>query len=637
MNRNRHPMSARLRYAFDNFMARGTVALIGGLFVLSLLIVVVVSGVILFSGTLLESADTEGIDTFELIWRSLLRTLDPGTMGADTGSVPFVLAMLTVTLGGIFIVATLIGVISTGIQGKIEELRKGRSIVLEDNHTVILGWSPQVFDIISEIVLANANKRKQCIVVLADRDKVEMETEIRQRLPNTRTTRVVCRSGSPIDLDDLALASLQTSRSIIVISPVTDDPDTDVIKTLLAITNDPNRRPAPYQVVTEIRDERNVEVARLASKGEAQLVLGGQLIGRIAAQTCRQPGLSIVYMELLDFGGDEIYFFQEPSLVGKTFGDGLGAFRTSSLIGIVPVGDRPHLNPQMDHVIGPDDRLIFLAEDDDTIVGVNPPDGSPREQQIVVGSRALPGIERTLVLGWNGRTPALLTELDRYVTDGSQLLVIAEGPGVADQVEAVGRRLQRLELSFRAADTTDRAVLNAATAEGYEHVVVMSYSGLLEEQRADARTLVTLLHLRDIEAQRGESFTIVSEMLDVRNRALAHVTRADDFIVSGKLVSLTMSQLAENPALSAVFDDLFDEEGSEVYLKAAGDYVRLNEPVDFYTVVESARRRGQVAFGYRLLAEADQPGKSYGVVMNPDKAAAVTFTDEDKIVVLAEG
>jgi len=215
--------------------------------------------------------------------------------------------------------------------------------------------------------------------------------------------------------------------------------------------------------------------------------------------------------------------------------------------------------------------------------------------------------------------------------------VIAEGPGVADQVEAVGRRLQRLELSFRAADTTDRSVLDAATAEGYEHVVVMSYSDIFDEQRADARTLVTLLHLRDIESQRGESFSIVTEMLDVRNRALAHVTRADDFIVSGKLVSLTMSQLAENPALRGVFDDLFDEEGSEVYLKAAGDYVRLNEPVDFYTVVESARRRGQVAFGYRVLALADNPGKSYGVVINPDKAATVTFTDEDKIVVLADG
>jgi voltage-gated potassium channel Kch len=629
-------MSARLRYAFDNFMSRGTIALIGGLFLLSLLVIVVVSGVVLVSGTLRDSASTEGIDTAELLWRSLLRTLDPGTMGGDTGSVPFVLSMLTVTLGGIFVVATLIGVISTGIQGKIEELRKGRSIVLEDNHTVILGWSPQVFDIISEIVIANANKRNQRIVVLADRDKVEMETEIRQRLRNTRTTRVVCRSGSPMDLDDLALASLQTSRSIIVMSPGAEDPDTDVIKTLLAITNDPTRRAEPYQIVTEIRDERNVEVARLASRGEAQLVLGGELIGRIAAQTVRQPGLSIVYMELLDFDGDEIYFFEEPSLVGRQFGEALGMFRTSSLIGIVPAGGPPHLNPPMDTVIASGDRLTFVAEDDDTIKRADPPAGTPREDHIQAGEQSRPRLERTLVLGWNSRTPGLLTELDRYVTPGSPLLVIADGSGVADQVEAVGRRLTRLELSFRGADTTDRAVLNAATAEGYEHVVVMSYSDQFDEQRADARTLVTLLHLRDIEAQRGESFTIVSEMLDVRNRALAHVTRADDFIVSGKLVSLTMSQLAENPGLRAVFDDLFDEEGSEVYLKPAGDYVTLNEQVDFYTVVESARRRGQVAFGYRQLALADNPSRAYGVTINPDKAAAITFTEEDKIVVLAE-
>jgi ion channel POLLUX/CASTOR len=636
LNQKRYTVSARLRYAFDNYMARGTVALIFGLFVLSLLVIIVVSVVVLVSGTLQESADTQGIDTAELLWRSLLRTLDPGTMGSDTGSIPFVLAMLTVTLGGIFIVATLIGVISNGIQGKIDDLRKGRSIVLEDNHTVILGWSPQVFDIIGEIVLANANKRNQRIVVLADKDKVEMETEIRQRLPRTLTTRIVCRSGSPIDLGDLALASLQTSRAIIVLSPGGEDPDTDVIKTLLAITNDPARRSEPYQVVTEIRDPRNVEVARLASRGEAQLVLGGELIGRIAAQACRQPGLSIVYMELLDFDGDEIYFFAEDSLVGSKFGEALTAFRTSSLIGIVPSGEAPQLNPPMERVIGSGDKLIFVAEDDDTIARHDAPEGSPRDEQIVIGSRAPAGIERTLVLGWNGRTPGLLTELDRYVTEGSPLLVIAEGLGVSDQVQAVGRKLVNLQLSFRSDDTTDRAVLDAATAEGYEHVVVMSYSDMLDEQRADARTLVTLLHLRDIEAQRGESFSIVSEMLDVRNRALAHVTRADDFIVSGKLVSLTMSQLAENPALRAVFDDLFDEEGSEVYLKPSGDYVRLNEPVDFYTVLESARRRGEVAFGYRVLAEADDPSKAFGVVINPDKALAVTFTEDDKVIVLAE-
>ncbi len=263
-------------------MSRGTIALILGLFVLSALVILVVSVVVLFTGTLRESTDTAGIDLPEMLWMSLLRTLDPGTMGGDSGSVMFVLSMLTVTLGGIFIVATLIGVISTGIGSKLDELRKGRSIVLEDNHTVVLGWSPQIFDVISEIVLANANKRNQRIVVLADRDKVEMETEIRQRLPNTLTTRIVCRSGSPTASTTWqSPASRSPARSSSCRPRATIRTRTH--QDLAGQLEPPGRSEAPYRVVAEYSRRAQVDVARLASAGQAQLVLGGELIGRIAA------------------------------------------------------------------------------------------------------------------------------------------------------------------------------------------------------------------------------------------------------------------------------------------------------------------------------------------------------------------
>ena len=39
-------------------------------------------------------------------------------------------------------------------------------------------------------------------------------------------------------------------------------------------------------------------------------------------------------------------------------------------------------------------------------------------------------------------------------------------------------------------------------------------------------------------------------MLDVRNRELAEVTQADDFIVSDKLVSLMLAQVSENKDLT---------------------------------------------------------------------------------------
>ena len=99
--------------------------------------------------------------------------------------------------------------------------------------------------------------------------------------------------------------------------------------------------------------------------------------------------------------------------------------------------------------------------------------------------------------------------------------------------------------------------------------------------------------------------SIVSEMMDLRNRALAQIARADDFIVSDKLVSLMMSQLSENKNLEQVFKLLFSSEGSEIYIRPMTDYIRLGSTVDFYTVLEAAAQRGETAIGYRLMKYAD--------------------------------
>ncbi len=114
-------------------------------------------------------------------------------------------------------------------------------------------------------------------------------------------------------------------------------------------------------------------------------------------------------------------------------------------------------------------------------------------------------------------------------------------------------------------------------------------------------------------------------MLDLRNRALAEVTHADDFIVSARLVSLLVAQVAENAHLNAVFADLFDQEGSEIYLRPAGDYVETGVEVSFATIVASARQRGEVAIGYRAVSEPEGSSASQGVRLNPPKSARLTL------------
>ena len=77
-------------------------------------------------------------------------------------------------------------------------------------------------------------------------------------------------------------------------------------------------------------------------------------------------------------------------------------------------------------------------------------------------------------------------------------------------------------------------------------MILLAYSDVLEPQEADARTLITLIHLRDIADHTEHRFSIVSEMMDSRNTDLAQAARADDFIVSDRVVCLILSHISEN-------------------------------------------------------------------------------------------
>jgi ion channel POLLUX/CASTOR len=632
----RFTLRQRLRYAFDNSMSRGTVALIGWLALAAGALIAAVSGLVMLIAPFKEDGTPYGFA--ELFWMGLMRTLDAGTMGGDGGSWPFLFSMFAATLGGVFLVSTLIGVLTAGVEAKIEELRKGRSLVVETDHTVVLGWSEQIFTVLRELIAASENKANACVAILADRDKVEMEDELRAKVPHRGQTRVVCRRGSPIDPHDLDLVNPQGSRAIIVLDPGGDEPDAEVIKTILAITNARDRRREPYHIVAQLRHRKNLEAARLVGGDEAHLVETGEVIARVIVQTCRQAGLSQVYMELLDFEGDEIYFQVEPKLVGETFGEALLADEDSSVIGLQRADGQVRLNPPMSTKIEAGDKVIALSFDDDTIKLSALP--APKIDRAAFSKRPATALapERTLILGWNGRAATVVRELDAYVAPGSKLTVMAADfcADAETEVSRCAAEARNQNVTFVRGDTSDRATLEAIEVEKFQHVIVLCYSDDLEMQRADARTLVTLLHLRDIEAKLGDRFSTVSEMLDLRNRELAEVTQADDFIVSDQLTSLMLAQISENKDLTAVFADLFDSEGSEIYLKPAEDYVALDRPVSFYTVVAAARERGHVAIGYRVLANSGRADRRYGVVVNPDKSDEVTFSAGDTIVVVAE-
>ena len=390
----------KFRYAVDNTFSKGTSALILWLGILSL-IIIVVAGLVVSLLKIPVGDSGQPISFFEATWESLMRTLDAGTMGGDTGW-GFRFAMLLVTIGGVFVISTLIGVLTSGVEGKLEELRKGRSRVLENNQTIILGWSEQIFTILGELIAANENLPQSSVVIMAERDKVEMEDEIRERIDSTGKTHIICRTGSPIEVNDLELVSLNSSKSIIVLSPEeSEEADAEVIKTILAIVNYPKRRSQPYHITAELQKQENGDVAKMVGKDEVEIIQTGEIIARIIAQTCRQSGLSIVYTELMDFGGDEIYTPEIPEFAGKLYGETLNAFNKNAVMGLVKKNSAAALNPAMGTVIEAGDKVVIIAADDDQIFlnGKAEIDENAITQTSLKNSSP----ERTAVLGWNWR------------------------------------------------------------------------------------------------------------------------------------------------------------------------------------------------------------------------------------------
>ncbi len=658
-------LSKKLRYHFDNSLSAGTASLIGWLALITLLIILLASTVLVINNwqpasdtvsqpashfvlpteaplpatdTGTTAAESSGYSFSEAAWQSLMRSLDAGTVGGDAADEngngwAFRLWGLVITLAGLFILGSLISILSSGLESKLEELRKGHSFVCEENHTLILGWSSRIFLIISELAIANSNAKKPRVVILADKGKIDMEDEIRSHIDNTGRTKVICRSGSPIDLSALEVANPYTTKSIIILSPEGfADPDAQVIKMILAITNHPNRRPDKYHIVAELRNAKNTAIAKMIGKDEIELVVPDDLIARITVQTSRQVGLSSVYKELLNFSGDEIYFKQESSLVGKTYGDALASFAHSALIGI-QTGGITQLNPDMATPIQTDDTLICIAADDDKIKVL----GTPNIAVSAISTTKPRPIEkeRDIILGWNQKGETIVLEMDQYAAPESELTIVSELPGTETLINRLATEVKNLRINFIRGDTTDRSFLDSLNLTSYAHIILLCYGNHFNMQEADSKTLLTLLHLRDIETHKGESYSIVSEMMDIRNQALAEIAKADDFIVSDELVGLLLTQISENKQLSVVFSDLFDADGAEIYLKPAEDYVSISHSVNFYTVIESARRKNETAIGYRLLSQANNADSCYGVNINPLKSEPIEFGVNDKIIVLA--
>ncbi len=625
----RHSFRRRVRYKFDTILARGTVAVILWLFLVTAAVVVV-------TGTLLSVLDIavhgHQVGIIEGIWQNMLRSFEPAAMEADTGW-PLRLQSLFVVLFGILVVSGLIGLIATGIERRVDELRKGRSEVLESGHVLILGWSEKIFPIISELILAHKGRaHDSIIVVLADHDKIEMEDDIRARVRNLGRTRVVVRRGDPANPADVALVAPYDSRSVIALGNNHMDGDAQVIRSVLALMDDD--RFTDLRVVADCAMPENADALREATDGHAIAIASSDLIARVTAQACRHTGLGSVFEQVLDFGGVDVYFHEDPSLLGRRFGDLVLSYEVASPIGIRHPDGVVDLNAPDDHVLVEGDSVVLITDSLAKLaLHPEPIRPAPVAPSVTNGDLTAGGI---LIVGWNVLAPRILTELEKWAEPGAKVRVLIDG-GLVTEAEIAVPGIEKLQISVTSTfNTTQHKVAELCLAELYERVVVLCYRGKLSAEEADARALMTLLQLRQFRRanpELAERMSVLTEVLDIRDVHLARVAGAEDFIVSERITALMLAQLAEIPDREKVFADLFETWGSELSMRPVSYYADPKPGTAYGSYVAAAHKVGHLAIGYRT-AGARGRELTTAIQLDPPKSRVVDLAPDDRLIVV---
>ena len=618
----------RLRYRFDTVLARGTIAVI-------LWLGLITAAVVLVTGILLSVLEIavhgHEVGIVEGVWQNLLRSFEPAAMEADTGW-PLRLQSLFVVLFGILVGSSLIGLIATGIERRVDELRKGRSEVLESGHVLILGWSEKIFPVIAELVVAHRGRSDSVIVVLADHDKIEMEDDIRGRVRHTGKTRIVCRNGDPSNPADLGLVSPYEARSVIVLGNNHTDGDAQVIRSVLALMDDD--RFATLRVVADCSLPENADALREASGGHAVAISSSELIARITAQACRNTGLGTVFQELLDFEDVDIYFHDDPRLAGRIFGDLVLSYEQGAAIGVRYPDGTVDLNPPDGHVVGEGDTLVVVSRNVEAIDLRAEPSRPPLPAPSSAISAATPS--RLLIVGWNPMAPKIVTELEKWVQAGSTIRVLIDGSLLAEgEVSVPG--LTKTQLSVTTAyNSAPHTVAELCASEDYDRVVVLCYRNRLSAEEADARALMTLLQLRQFRQdnpEQGNRMSVLTEVLDIRDVKLARVAGAEDLIVSERITALMLAQLAEVPEREKVFADLFETTGSEVCMRPVSDYAEPQPGLPFGAYVAAAHRQGHLVIGYRSTGARGKDLAS-AIHLDPPKSQPVDLEPDDRLIIV---
>ncbi|RXH70808.1 hypothetical protein DVH24_015430 [Malus domestica] len=635
----------------------------------------------------------------ECLWLSWTYVADSGNH-TDSEKIGERLVSVSISFGGMLIFAMMLGLVSDAISEKFDSLRKGRSEVVEQNHTLILGWSDKLGSLLNQLAIANESLGGGIVVVMAERDKEEMELDIAKMEFNFKGTSVICRSGSPLILADLKKVSVSKARAIIVLAEDgnADQSDARALRTVLSLTG--VKEGLRGHIVVELSDLDNEVLVKLVGGDLVETVVAHDVIGRLMIQCARQPGLAQIWEDILGFEHCEFYIKRWPQLDGMHFEDVLISFPDAIPCGVkvASLGGKIILNPDDSYVLKEGDEVLVIAEDDDTYAPAALPTvisnsfkvkeasfihiaRTARKPQkillcgwrrdiddmLVVWRGSLPqdfivpkSTERILFCGWRRDMEDMIMVLDAFLAEGSELWMFNEVAEKEREKKLIDggldvSRLVNINLVNREGNAVIRRHLESLPLQSFDSILILADESVEDSAiQADSRSLATLLLIRDIQAKRLPMVTRAERGSFYQGSWIGEMQQASDkSVIISEILDprtknlLSMSKISDyvlsnelvSMALAMVAEDRQINDVLEELFAEEGNELQIRQ-ADLYL------REGEELSFYEIMLRARQRRevmigyrmeKAERAAINPPaKSERRRWSGKDVFVVIAE-
>jgi len=655
--KNRYPLRKKLKYVLDDFISKGFWAqillLAGTSFLLTLSF-----GVITMN--LCEETYTEGY------WISLMHMLDQGTITADeVGTDAYFMFMLLVTFIGMAFTSTIIAIISSSIQGKLEELKKGHSGIIEKDHVVILGFDENANTISREIIEGSrVNRERVCLVIADDLPKEEMEHDFKeynvgrqfiekasQKRKNDKRNKILFRSGDPVSDNTLSVCAVHRAKAVVI----NRENDTETIRIILALAAYLKKNNAYLtskkmpNIIALIHDRYNLSAAMAAAElssdqdgsrpqnqHKIQILHDGNMLEKLFVRTCVQQGLPYVVDALFNYRGSSIriegdgvsYDGDDNPFIGKTLTDIANILVTSIPLGFIKAEadnqSRVLLNPSEDIRYQPGDRLIYLSEEAGLLLG-------EREHAEVTG---MPAIRRNaskkiirnfLLIGCSEKFSGMLKNVSESCPEGSSVSAIISESMRIDLSENADFTAVRCDdpynwNSIRRILDEKAFWLDENDSRHLTNIVLLSRN-IPDKQAADEEVMMLLLNIRQYLKEKGNAYiSITSEMRLTQNQILLQKNSGNDFVVSSEITNHMIAQITDDPRKYSVISELLEQKNALIELHRISDYVDVSQQFNFECVFRTASEGKEIPLGWICVSQdSDVTDDCAKLALNPSK------------------